>query len=261
MRGVFLEELCWPEAAERFRAGAVVLVPIGAAAKEHGPHLPLGTDYRVARELARRVAVALPVVIAPVVAFGYYPAFVRYPGSQHLRAETFMALVTDVLAGLIRQGARRIALLNTGVSTEAPLRVVVRDVYAAHGVRVAVADIRDLGRAIRPRLRQKLGGHADELETAMILAIDPGAVRMARAVEDYGHAPPEPATVFYQPVVFDNDPASGLDWSRTGARGDPTLATPELGEAALAEMSRELVAGLQALFPEALADAPEAPAP
>lgn len=256
MRGVFLEELSWPEAAERFQAGAVVLVPIGAAAKEHGPHLPLGTDYRVARELARRVALALPVVVAPVVSFGYYPAFVRYPGSQHLRAETFMALVTDVLAALIRQGARRLAVLNTGVSTEAPLRVVVRDVYAAHGVRVAVADIRDLGRAIRPRLRQKLGGHADELETAMILAIDPGAVRMARAVEDYGHVPPEPATVFYQPVVFDRDPAAGPDWSRTGTRGDPTLATPELGEAALAEMSRELVEGLRALFPEALADAP-----
>ena len=157
MRGAFLEDLAWPEAGARIAAGAVVVVPVGAAAKEHGPHLPLRTDYLVARELGRRVAEALPVLVAPVVSFGYYPAFVRYPGSQHLRAETFMALLTDILTGFVRQGARRLAVINTGVSTEAPLRVVVRDFYAAHDVRVAVADLATLGRAVGVRLRQKLG--------------------------------------------------------------------------------------------------------
>jgi creatinine amidohydrolase len=133
MRGAFLEDLTWPEAGARIAAGAVVVLPVGAAAKEHGPHLPLRTDYLVARDLGRRVAEALPVLVAPVVSFGYYPAFVHYPGSQHLRAETFMALVTDILAGFVGQGARRLAVINTGVSTEAPLRIVVRDFYAAQG--------------------------------------------------------------------------------------------------------------------------------
>ena len=251
MRGVFLEDLTWPEAAERFRAGAVVVVPVGAAAKEHGPHLPLKTDYLVARELARRVAEALPVVVAPVVSFGYYPAFVGYPGSQHLRAETFVALVTDVLEGFVRHGVSRIAVINTGVSTEAPLRIAVRGLYARHRVRVAVADIRGLGRSTAGLLTQKLGGHGDERETSLILAIDPGAVRMERARCDYGHALDAPATVFYQPTVFDGDPASGLDWSETGVRGDPTLATRDKGEAFLADMARELTEGLRALFPDA----------
>jgi creatinine amidohydrolase len=249
MRGAFLEDLAWPEAGARIAAGAPIVVPVGAAAKEHGPHLPLRTDYLVARELGRRLAEALPVLVAPVISFGYYPAFVRYPGSQHLRAETFMAVVTDVLTGFVRQGARRLAIVNTGVSTEAPLRIVVRDVYAAHGVRVAVADLATLGRAIRPRLRQKLGGHADELETSLVLAIEPGAVRMERAEPDYGH-PGHAAGAFYQPVAFGGDPASGPDWSRTGARGDPSLATRETGEAALREITRELVAGLVGLYPD-----------
>src|SRR5262245_52540093 len=135
MRGAFLEDLTWPEADARLAAGAVVIVPVGAAAKEHGPHLPLRTDYLVARELGRRVAEVLPVLVAPVVSFGYYPAFIRYPGSQHLRAETFTALLTDVLTGFARQGARRLAIINTGVSTEAPIRIAVRDFYAAEGVR------------------------------------------------------------------------------------------------------------------------------
>jgi creatinine amidohydrolase len=250
MRGAFLEDLTWPEAGARIAAGAVVIVPVGAAAKEHGPHLPLRTDYLVARELGRRVAEALPVLVAPVVSFGYYPAFVRYPGSQHLRAETFSALLTDILSGFVRQGARRLAILNTGVSTEAPIRVVVRDFYAAQNVRVAVADLATLGRAVKPRLRQRLGGHADELETSLVLAIEPEAVRMNLSEPDYGHLVDAPATVFYQPVVFDADPGSGPDWSRTGARGDPSLATRETGEMALAEITRELVDGLVALYPD-----------
>jgi creatinine amidohydrolase len=161
-----------------------------------------------------------------------------------------MALLTDILACFVGQGARRLAVINTGVSTEAPLRIVVRDFYATHCVRVAVADLATLGRSIKPRLQQKLGGHADELETSLVLTIEPAAVRMDRAQPDYGHMADAPATVFYHPVVFDTDPGSGLDWSQTGARGDPSLATRETGEAALRELIRELVDGLVALYPD-----------
>ena len=250
MRGVFLEELTWMEAEARLGPGAVVVVPVGAIAKEHGPHLPLQTDYLVARELARRVAVELPVVVAPVVCFGYYPAFVGYPGSQHLRAETFIALLTDLFEGLVRHGVTRVAVINTGVSTEAPLRVAVRDFYAARRVRVAVADIRGLGRGTTSLLGQKLGGHADEMETSLVLAIRPEAVRMTRAVPDYGHALEAPATVFYQPTVFAGDPEAGLDYSRSGTRGDPTLATAEKGAVILDVMARELVDGIRSLYPD-----------
>ncbi|MBL8703820.1 MAG: creatininase family protein, partial [Rhodospirillales bacterium] len=80
---MFLADMTWKEAEARFRSGAVVVVPIGAAAKEHGPHLPLDTDYRTAAELGRRIAERLPVVVAPVIGFGFYPAFTAYAGSQH----------------------------------------------------------------------------------------------------------------------------------------------------------------------------------
>ena len=251
MKGAFLEDLTWPEVKARIDARAVVVVPIGAIAKEHGHHLPLKTDYLVARELARRVAQALPVLVAPVVSFGYYPAFVRYPGSQHLRADTFQALLAEILSKLIADGATRLAVINTGVSTEAPLRVVVRDLYAATGVRVHTADIRGLGRKTRALAKQKLGGHGDESETSTILAIAPELVRMDRAVVDYGHALDEKPSVFYTPVVFDGDPASGPDYSVSGVRGDPTLATREKGEAILADMASELVDGLRVVFPDA----------
>ena len=85
------------------------------------------------------------MLVAPVVDFGYYPAFVGYPGSQHLRPETFAAVLQDVIDGLIRHKAKRIAIVNTGVSTEGPVTVVVRETLERSGVRIPVANIRALG--------------------------------------------------------------------------------------------------------------------
>jgi creatinine amidohydrolase len=230
-----------------------VVVPIGAMAKEHGHHLPLNTDYLYARELATRVAAALPVVIAPILTQGYYPAFVRYPGSQHLRSETFGAVLRDVLGKFVRDGVKRLAVINTGVSTEAPLRTAIRDLYEESGVAIHTADVRNLGRKSKAMLQQKLGGHADESETSVILAIAPEAVRMERARVDYGHALDTPGSTFYTPTIFSGDPAGGLDYSITGVRGDPTLATADKGRAILAEMAEDLVQGLRAIFPDAFA--------
>ncbi|HND55943.1 MAG TPA: creatininase family protein [Pirellulaceae bacterium] len=249
--GVWLETLTWPEAKEKIDAGWPVVIPIGAIAKEHGHHLPLNTDYLMARELGMRVARRLPVIVAPVLNLGYYPAFVRYPGSQHLRPETFQALLDDVFSKFVRDGVRRLAVVNTGVSTEAPLRIAVREFYERTGVRVLTADVAALGRKTRSLMKQKLGGHGDEMETSIILAIDPAAVRMDRAVVDYGNQLDAPKSVFYVPTTFDGDPKTGPDYSVSGVRGDPTLATAEKGRAILDDMEEELVSGLRAAFPEA----------
>src|SRR5215468_5402074 len=139
--GAWLEDLTWPEAKARFAAGAVVVVPIGAAAKAHGPHLPLKTDALTARALAQGLIERLPVVAAPVLGFGFYPAFTGFAGSQHLSADTFKAVVRELIRTLRTQGVRRIALINTGVSTETPLDEVAKEVD------VLVLHMRGLGQA------------------------------------------------------------------------------------------------------------------
>src|SRR3954467_1639928 len=104
--GVWLEDLTWQEAKARFDAGALVIVPVGAASKAHGPHLPLKTDALTARALAQRLIEQLPVVAAPVVGFGFYPAFTGFAGSQHLGVDTFKALLRELIASLTAHGVR-----------------------------------------------------------------------------------------------------------------------------------------------------------
>ena len=248
--GAILSDLTWPEVAAWL--ARPIVIPIGAAAKEHGPHLPMGTDALVADSLARRLAERLPVLVAPTLTLGYYPVFREFAGSQHLRAETFMALVEDVLRGFIAQGARHLLLLNTGVSTEAPLALAVQRVFDDTGVRPAIADLRLLGQAAGGGLSQRGGGHADERETALMLALEPERVRLACAP---AYAEPEAprAAGFRQPLRFRTDATAPLpDRWPTGASGEPRRATVETGQAVLAAILEDLECGLRTLFPNAL---------
>ncbi len=218
--GVWLEDLTWFEAKARFESDAVVIVPVGAASKAHGPHLPLKTDYLTARALGQSLIERLPVVAAPVVGFGYYPAFTAFAGSQHLRPETFKALVTELLGNLRDHGVTRIAIVNTGVSTEKPLDEVAR---ALDGV--AVLHVRLLGTSADSMLDDPAGGHADERETSVMLALDPRGVRMDRL-------------------------AAEGDFATTGATGDPSRATAFKGERILAARIDDLVARLVEMWPD-----------
>ena len=87
-RGTVLADLTWVEAERRLTPDTVVVIPLGAEAKEHGPHLRLDNDARLAAYFRDRILAAADVVVAPTVNYHFYPAFVEYPGSTHLRFET-----------------------------------------------------------------------------------------------------------------------------------------------------------------------------
>jgi creatinine amidohydrolase len=256
MPGAVLEDLTWVEAKAAIDSGMPVVIPVGAAAKEHGPHLPLGTDATVAAALARRVAADLPVLVAPVVPFGYYPAFVRFAGSQCLSAATFTAVVRELCEGFAAQGATRIAIINTGYSTESPINTAVAELHRAGVARVVAAHLRFLGRRADSWLDDAQGGHADERETSMMMALDSRAVRMDRLPDRAANQDLERdglPTGFARPVVlsWSRDVGAVDEFTPTGSFGDATRATAYKGEKILAAIVGDLVDGLRRAFPDA----------
>ena len=91
-KGIVLSDLTWPEAEKALKADTIVVIPIGAESKEHGPHLKLKNDSILADYFKRKVLERADVVVAPTVNYHYYPAFVEYPGSTTLRLETARAV-------------------------------------------------------------------------------------------------------------------------------------------------------------------------
>src|SRR6185503_6255729 len=86
--GVRLGDLPWTEAAAVLGPERVVVLPLGAGSKEHGPHLPLKNDQVLADYLAERLLAVRPVALLPTLGYGFYPAFLEYPGSVSLSFET-----------------------------------------------------------------------------------------------------------------------------------------------------------------------------
>jgi len=220
-RGVVLGELTWVAAERLFRPHKVLLIPLGAAAKEHGPHLPLQNDLLLAEYLRDEIAKSADVLIAPTINCGFYPAFVEYPGSVSLRLRTARDLLVDICRSYARFGTRKIYVLNTGVSTLRALRPAAKTL-AAQGVLLRCTDLRRILAPVAARLAEQAGGtHADEIETSMMLVIAPRAVRMKAAVRDY-----QPGT---GPLTRRANRAAGV-YSASGIWGDPTLATRAKGK-------------------------------
>ncbi len=238
VRGSVLAELTWLEAEKVLTREAIVVLPLGAAAKEHGPHLRLDNDLRMADGLVRRVLAERDVVVAPALTYHHYPAFVDYPGSTTLREETARDLVIDIVKSLAHHGPRRFYVLNTGISTRAPL-AAASEALAREGI---VLRFTDLGGALRDAeratLAQPAGTHADEGETSMMLVLAPERVDMSRAVRDIHER---------KSFRLTRDPSQDALYSPTGIYGDPTLATRAKGEVLVDALVRAILSDLDAL--------------
>ena len=237
-KGVLLETLTWPQAEARLTPEAVVVIPLGAAAKEHGPHLQLNNDFLMAEYLKRRVLFAADVVIAPTVSYSYYPAFVNYPGSTTVPLEAARDTVLSICRTLAAHGPKRFYILNTGISTVRALKQA-HDAAAAEGITLYYFSLATLGPLEKALLKQPGGTHADEGETSMMLYMAPEAVDMKKAVKDYH---PRTGDGPFQRV-------QGLPgiYSTSGTWGDATLATREKGQQLTEAAVRIILEEIEAL--------------
>jgi len=236
-KGSVLGEMSWMEARDKLKPETIVVIPLGAASKEHGPHLRLSNDEMLSGYFTMRVLEKQDVVVAPSIPYSYYPAFVEYPGSTHLRFETARDLVVDVVKSLAHAGPRRFYVLNTGVSTRKPLEGA-KELLAAEGITLAYTDIIAAGKSACTEVEQQPEGtHADEIETSMMLFIAPWTVDMSKATKDFpkGAGPLSP------------DPSKGERCSPSGIYGDATLATREKGEKVCECVVKSILADIDAL--------------
>ena len=217
--------LTWDKIKQRLAEGAGAILPIGAGAKQHGLHMPMATDQLFAAHFSRALAERVDALIWPTLTYGAYPAFVAYAGSVSLSNQTFQAVVAEIADALVGFGAKRVLILDTGLSTIAP-------VAAAIGVSREPSRVRHLKVFTGPRFEATVhalkqppyGSHADEMETSLMLAIAPELVDMARAeASPFSPGGPSPG------ALSPDDPASP-NYAPSGSFGDPTLASAEKGE-------------------------------
>ena len=236
-KATFIENNPWTEARTLLHDTTIVVLPLGAEAKEHGPHLHLKNDWLIAEYLKDRVAKDQAVVIYPTINYHYYPAFLEYAGSTSLRMETAYSMIVDICRVISAHGPKKFYVLNTGVSTLVPLKVA-KEILTQQGILMVYTDILNVAGEAEKKIKQQTSGtHADEIETSMMLYIAPETVDMTKAARDI------PQNDGPGPLTLNPSNRYGR-YSPTGIYGDATLATKEKGkvvvEAMVTGINREI---------------------
>jgi creatinine amidohydrolase len=242
-------EMTWADiaaAGEAVRRWIAVL-PL-AAVEQHGPHLPLGVDAYIAEAYLARVRKilpeALPATFLPVQRVGVSAEHLGYPGTLTLSAATAIKAWTEIGESLARAGLRKLLLVTSHGGNVAAMELVARDLRTRLGMLAVTVGWHRFGypEGTFSNEERRHGIHGGDIETSLMLAAMPDAVRAERAAQA------TPATVAmahefkwlgaYRPAGF---AWMTQDLNATGAVGDATQASAAKGEAALAHGAQTFV--------------------
>ena len=203
----------------------IIAVPVGSC-EQHGPHLPLDTDTRIAVALAEGLVSSFEpgdVLIGPTLAATSSGEHAGFPGTLSIGAE----IVEQTIIELVRSAdwSAGVVLVNGHAGNARPVQRAVNKLLG-EGRRVL---------AWWPHIRNG-DAHAGDSETSMMLALAPSLVRMSRA--EAGR--PEPIV-----DLIDELRANGVRAvSPNGVLGDPRSATANHGKALLTRLIIDLVAAV-----------------
>jgi len=206
----------------------LLVVPVGSC-EQHGPHLPLDTDTRIATAVAQGLVDAFTddgsaaVVLAPALAVSASGEHAGFPGTLSIGTEVFERVVVELV---------RSADWSSGV-------VLVNGHGGnADAVQHAVRTLGTEGRRVLSWWPRPAGGdaHAGETETSLMLAIAPALVRVG-AIEVGATAP--------LATLAEQLRRSGVRAvSTNGVLGDPRGATAAHGRTLLTRWRIDLIAAV-----------------
>jgi creatinine amidohydrolase len=227
----------------------VAVLPVGAI-EQHGPHLPLDVDRCLVDGIVARALPLLPaqasVLVLPTQQVGYSPEHTHFPGTLTLPVEAVIATWIAIGESVARAGVRKLLLFNSHGGQVSLLDIVARELRVrcnliVYGCSWWNLPLGDEAMGLFPPDEHRFGVHAGDMETSLMLALAPQAVRMAQA-KDFPSTSRERAAKY---PVLGNGRSAKLGWAmhdynRQGAAGNAAAATAAKGEKVLDAASRQL---------------------
>jgi creatinine amidohydrolase len=251
--GLMIADLSWPEMRDALDAIDLVLLPIGSN-EQHGPNLSLKMDTAAATEFCRRASARMQprVAVAPPPPWGVSFHHMNFPGTITLSTETFTQVLVEIVGSLVHHGLERFLIVNGHGGNVPAMNVAIVRVREEFDVSFvgACTYVSFVDAEVKKR-HDKTGytGHACEFETALAMELIPDVVKSdALAPGDLtelmtgfrGRAQKYGVTIPYR---FD-------EYTRNGALGDATQATPDAGKEMVDNALDNFVAFCDALITE-----------
>lgn len=225
-----MQEITRTEARQN-AAETLLVWPVGAL-EQHGPHLPVGTDYLTVEALTRRAAAraseTISVCVAPTLPFGSSHHHLPFGGTMSLSTETYYRTVFELAESLLTSGFRSLFIVNGHGGNNELLQLVARDLALKHPCSAAAASYWtvawDALVALDAHKTGRLPGHAGIFESSLIMALHPDLVKRPLPHREVpGTTDPRS---FYRPYRAEHH---GSWQAIDGYSDSPDLADPEKG--------------------------------
>jgi creatinine amidohydrolase len=231
----------------------VAVLPV-AAIEQHGPHLPTSVDTTLVNGV---IAATLPhlkntrALFLPTQQVGKSNEHQRFPGTLTLKAETLIALWTEIGESVHRAGIKKLVLFNSHGGQISVMDIVARDLRVKFDMLVFSSNwftlpLGDEINALFPPEEHRFGIHAGDMETSMMLALTPQTVDMKQA-RDFKSSSQERAAKY---PILGNGISAKMGWqtqdyNAMGACGNAAIATAEKGHAVINAAGKQLAQLLQ----------------
>lgn len=179
----YLPHMTTTEVGELLEKSDMVIIPV-ASLEQHGPHLPIGTDFINGVERCKLIAQERDILVAPVLMVGQSPYHMEFPGTITLSADTIIQVHLEAVESLIKHGFRRFIIMNAHGGNRAISTLLVDQInQTTAGVAV------NFDQAIRPFMAAstepspgELDRHGGSGETSNSLYLMPDLVQLDKAV-------------------------------------------------------------------------------
>lgn len=230
-----LSRATWTEVEESVRTGRItkVILPIGSL-EQHGPHLPLSTDTTIADYVAGQVSKRCSTTfLMPPIQLGCASEHIGFPGTISLQPETMSSIIIDISHSLMKSRLNKLFIINGHGGNKATIDAAITKIKQTLPIiRVYSFTVTDVVKQKFDEIRKsgkRLVGHADEIETSMMLVIQPEVVDLSKAVREEPSLP--------RPLSFESEDMARISfaWSareltKSGVIGDPPLASVDTGK-------------------------------
>lgn len=255
-KALILQEMSWVDVQEYLKSSDMVIIPLGAT-EQHGPHLPLGTDFYEAMGMCRMISSQTGVVIAPVLMAGYSLYHSGFPGTLSLTPETMETVLIETVEMLMKYGFRRFMFFNYhGGNNIVQERVIHRINHTTESMAIAIGH----GSSLEKQEDEEFfDWHAGKGETSIMLYLKPELVRMDRAekpeitfsplmkkLHELGNKHPELMEVWSSLLGVPEDTLKGGASHELSSNGiwsfnNPGEATAEIGKQTVEHMVKTAV--------------------
>jgi creatinine amidohydrolase len=239
----FFPYLTWTDIqAMPNKENVVIIQPVGAI-EQHGPHLPLIVDAAIGvgvlGKALTKIDANIPVYALPTLYYGKSNEHWHFPGTITLSSETLTATIMEVGESIYRAGFRKFVLMNSHGGQPQIMQMAARDLHVKYNDFLVFPLFTwrapNITKELLTPKEAKLGMHAGDAETSIMLAILPQQVKLEKAVAEYPPEQPESTLISWEgqlPVAW-----TTRDISKSGVIGDATTATKEKGDRILESVS------------------------